>query len=92
MSLKDRPPACSLAADIMNTKQSLLSEIRDLNDQLSEFGSCVSDISGDEMDSDDKKITVKRKASKTPIKSDEKLKKATLVTDWYDKVVEESVD
>ena len=39
-----------------------------------------------------KKITVKRKASKTPIKSDEKLKKATLVTDWYDKVVEESVD
>ena len=76
----------------MNTKQSLLSEIRDLNDQLSEFGSCVSDISGDEMDSDDKKITVKRKASKTPIKSDEKLKKATLVTDWYDRVVEESVN
>ena len=92
LSLKDRPPACSLAADIMNTKQSLLSEIRDLNDQLSEFGSCVSDISGDEMDSDDKKITVKRKASKTPIKSDEKLKKATLVTDWYDRVVEESVN
>ena len=89
LSLKDRPPACSLAADILNTKQSLLSEIRDLNDQLSEFGSCVSDISGDEMDGGDKISTAKRKASRTPLKSDEKLKKAALVTDWYDRVVEE---
>ena len=60
-----------------------------MNDQLSEFGSCVSDISGDEMDNDEKKSTAKRKASRTPIKSNEKLKKAALVTDWYDNVVEE---
>ena len=89
LSLKDRPPACSLAADILSTRQSLLSEMRELTDQLSEFGSCVSDISGDEVDGDEKNKPAKRKASRTPIKSDEKLKKAALVTDWYDRVVEE---
>ena len=89
MSLKDRPPAGSLAADILSTRQSLLSEMRELTDHLSEFGSCVSDISGDEVDGDEKNKPAKRKASRTPIKSDEKLKKAALVTDWYDRVVEE---
>ena len=90
MSLQDRPPACSLAADILSTRQSLLSEIKDLNEQLSEFGSCVSDFSGDEVDDDDKRNTAKRKASRTPIKSDKNLKKAALATDWYDRVEEES--
>ena len=90
LSLQDRPPACSLAADILSTRQSLLSEIKDLNEQLSEFGSCVSDFSGDEVDDDDKRNTAKRKASRTPIKSDKNLKKAALATDWYDRVEEES--
>ena len=87
LSLTDRPPACSIAADIMNTRRSILSEIRDLNDQLSEFGSCVSeqsDSSGDESGEQLKSFRSKRKAGKSPLKSDEKLKKPALVTDWYE--------
>ena len=37
LSLSDRPPACSIAADILSTKKSLLSEIKDLGEQLSDF-------------------------------------------------------
>ena len=87
LSLTDRPPACSIAADIINTRRSILSEIRDLNDQLSEFGSCVSeqsDSSGDESGEQLKSFRSKRKAGKSPLKSDEKLKKPALVTDWYE--------
>ena len=87
LSLTDRPPACSIAADIINTRKSMLSEIRDLNDQLSEFGSCVSeqsDSSGDESSEQFKRFRSKRKAGKSPIKSDEKLKKPALLTDWYE--------
>ena len=50
-SLLDSPRSGSLAADILNTRKNLLSEIRDLQDQLSEFDSCrseQSDSSGDE--------------------------------------------
>ena len=84
-SLLDSPRSGSLAADILNTRKNLLSEIRDLQDQLSEFDSCrseQSDSSGDE--SENKKVKQsKRKAGKTPIKSDEKNKKANL--DWFEK-------
>ena len=84
-SMLDTPCHGSLAADILNTKRSLLSEIRDLQDQLSEFDSCrseQSDSSGDESES--KKVNQsKRKAGKTPIKSDDKNKKANI--DWFEK-------
>ena len=63
----------------------MLSEIKDLNEQLSEFGSRVSsDYSDDEVTNDKNKNRAKRKAGKTPIKSNEKLKKPAVVTDWYD--------
>ena len=71
----------------MNTRKHLLSEIKDLNDQLSEFGSCVSeqsDSSGSESSKEVKRHRSKRKAGKSPIKSDEKLKKPALVLDWYE--------
>ena len=84
-SVSERPPAGSIAADILNTRVSLLSEIKDLNEQLSEFGSRVSsDYSDDEVTNDKNKNRAKRKAGKTPIKSNEKLKKPAVVTDWYD--------
>ena len=86
LSLSERPPACSIAADILHSRSSLLSEIRDLNEQLSEFGSCLSsDYSDDEVKNDKTKNRSKRKAGKSPIKSDEKMKKPALVHDWYDK-------
>ena len=87
LSLSDRPPTCSIAADIMNTRKHLLSEIQDLNDQLSEFGSCLSeqsDSSDSEAFKEVKRHRSKRKAGKSPIKSDEKLKKPSLVLDWYE--------
>ena len=90
MSMTDCPPAESIAADILNTRKTLLSDIKDLKDQLSDFGSCVSEQPGSSSDESDrysvgsKKVSkLKRKAGKTPIKSDEKLKKPTL--DWFDK-------
>ena len=90
LSLSERPPACSIAADILNSRSSLLSEIRDLNEQLSEFGSCLSsDYSDDEVKNDKTKNRSKRKAGKSPIKSDEKMKKPALVHDWYDKANDE---
>ena len=87
LSLTDKPPACSIAADILNTRKNILSEIRDLNDQLSEFGSCVSeqsDSSGDESFKEVKSHRSKRKAGKSPLKSDEQNKKPALVLDWYE--------
>ena len=84
-SMLDSPCNGSIAADILNTKKNLLSEIRDLQDQLSEFDSCrseQSDSSGDESENKMVKQS-KRKAGKTPIKSDEKSKKANL--DWFEK-------
>ena len=85
LSLTERPPACSIAADIMNTRKSLLADINDLKDQLSEFGSCVSEVdsSEDESKSAKKRNKGKRKAGKSPLKSDEKLKKPALVPDWF---------
>ena len=61
--------------------------MRDLTDQLSEFGSCVSeqsDSSGDESSKEVNRHRSKRKAGKSPITSDEKLKKPALVLDWYE--------
>ena len=86
LSLTEHPPACSIAADIMNTRKSLLADIKDLNDQISEFGSCVSEVdtSEDETKADKKRNKGKRKAGKSPIKSVEKLKKQALVPDWYE--------
>ena len=89
-SLSERPPACSIAADILNTKVSLLSEIKDLNEQLSDFGSCIS--SDDEVTNDKNKNRAKRKAGKTPIKSNEKLKKPSVATDWYDECNDGSIN
>ena len=37
-------PSGSIASEILNTRKSLLTDIRDLQEQLSDFGSCVSDI------------------------------------------------
>ena len=89
-SLSERPPACSIAADILNTKVNLLSEIKDLNEKLSEFESCVSsDYSDDEVANTKNKSRPKRKASKTPIKSDEKVKKPAISSDWYDEANDE---
>jgi hypothetical protein len=78
-------PPGSIVSEILNTKKSLLTDIRDLQDQLSDFGSCVStsDSSGEEGSVDDKRgKKKKRKAGKTPIKVDEKSKKANF--DWND--------
>ena len=88
LSLPAQPPSCSFAADIMNTNKSLLSDIKDIKDQLSDFGSCVSEQSDSSSDESERYTLVerkeaKRKAGKTPIKSDEKLKKANL--DWFEK-------
>ena len=78
-----------MAADILNTRRNLLTDIQDLKDQLSEFESCVSEESGsgsEEVDEfkvvEKKGSKKKRKASKTPIKSAEENKKANL--DWYE--------
>ena len=88
-SVSDAPPKESLAADILNTRRNLLTDIQDLKDQLSEFESCVSEESGsgsEEVDEfkvvEKKGSKKKRKASKTPIKSAEENKKANL--DWYE--------
>ena len=90
LSLPTQPPACSMAADLMNTNKSLLADLKDIKDQLSDFGSCVSEQSDSSSDESERYTVVsrkekekKRKASKTPIKSDEKLKKANL--DWFEK-------
>ena len=78
-------PPGSIASEILNTKKSLLTDIRDLQDQLSDFGSCVStsDSSGEEGSGNKQGgKKKKRKAGKTPIKNDEKSKKANF--DWFE--------
>ena len=78
-------PSGSIASEIINTRKSLLTDIRDLQDQLSDFDSCVSMIdssSGDEDSGNQRGKKKTRKAGKTPIKNDENMKKANL--DWYD--------
>ena len=87
LSMPMEPPVGSIAADILNTKKNLLSEIKDLKDQLSEFDSCVSEQSSSEESEryevgGKKGPKQKRKAGKTPLKSNEKQKKANL--DWYE--------
>ena len=72
----------------MNSNKSLLYDIKDIKDQLSDFGSCVSEQSDSSSDESERYTLVqrkeaKRKASLTPIKSDEKMKKANL--DWFEK-------
>ena len=88
LSLPAQPPACSFAAEIMNSNKSLLHDIKDIKDQLSDFGSCVSEQSDSSSDESERYTLVqrkeaKRKAGQTPIKSDEKMKKANL--DWFEK-------
>ena len=90
LSLPHHPPANSIAFDILNKKSllSVVSDIKDLKDQLSDFGSCVSEQSGSSSDESERssianhKNNPKRKAGKTPIKNDEKSKKANV--NWFD--------
>ena len=54
------PPAGSIAADILNTRKNLLSDLKDLKEQLSEFDSCVSvQSSSEEGNQTEKKKLVK---------------------------------
>ena len=92
LSLPLNPPAHSIAAEILNTRKTLLADIKDLQEQLSEFGSCVSEPEESSANSEastadtSKKYKrvkkVKRKAGLTPLKSDEKPKKPNI--DWFD--------
>ena len=88
LSLPPNPPVCSIAAEIINTRKTLLADIKDMQEQLSEFGSCVSEPEESSGNSEASAIgtpkkgkkmkKVKRKAGRTPLKSDEKPKKANL--------------
>ena len=93
LSLKS-PPLDSIASQILNSRnphetppsynraKSLLGELKDLKEQISEFGSCVSEISDSSADEFEgftvdekrqrgfKKVDPKRKAGRTPIKDD----------------------
>ena len=64
LSLPAQPPACSFAAEIMNSNKSLLYDIKDIKDQLSDFGSCVSEQSDSSSDQSERYTLVQRKLAK----------------------------